>query len=107
MLNRLVSQVFGATLAVAGAVSLVLVSQGVASAGTPPIQLQNCDDTPNRHFDHQGPCVTAVETYVIQHGNNRAVGMCDLYFAGIGGEVPGGPYDTTGDCVTGLKELSY
>jgi len=36
-----------------------------------------------------------------------AVGMCDLYFAGIGGEVPGGPYDTTGDCVTGLKELSY
>jgi hypothetical protein len=107
MRNRPVRPVSLALLALVGAASLALVSTGVALADAPPLQVQNCNNTPNREFDHQGQCVSAVETYVIRNGNTGAVGTCNLYFAGISETVPGGPYETQGACVSGLKALGF
>jgi hypothetical protein len=107
MRNRPVRAVSLAVLAVVGAASLALGSQGVASAD-PPGQVTSCQNTPNREYSNQGQCTSTLETYTISNGNTQdTVGTCNLYFAHVGGGVPGGPYSSMGDCVSGLKALGY
>jgi hypothetical protein len=93
-------------VAVGGAILLTLATQGVAAAD--PIAKEYCDPGDVAHFGNYGQCASAVQTFEVSNGNTDAVGICNLYFGHKSGEsVPGGPYETQGECVSSLKAMGY